>query len=155
LVADPQVIFHEQLIQENIPIVTSWASASFVAHKGYVVLPPERRNGKEFWKTLVKRLETVLLVQHWSSSQMISYESGFTKPRKQRWEIFTRDPEGSFSTLWNLLQLVLLTYVAFSVPYFISFDDQFAEHSFGWIFELIVDIYFIVVSLPLLTFADL
>jgi hypothetical protein len=129
----------------------------------------ERTPGKELWKLLVKRLETVLLVQHWSQSQMISYESGQLQQRRQRFELFTRDPEGTFrdrlhcrfvpplihsmpdsltysvrlflkrqcdqtpgtfSNFWNIVQLVLLTYVAFSVPYFIAFDDGVETFSF-------------------------
>jgi hypothetical protein len=53
------------------------------------------------------------------------------------------DPDGSFRRKWDLVQMVLLTYVAFGVPYRLGFSHQVLIWT-GWFwFDLCVDIYFI------------
>ena len=100
----------------------------------------DRRNGNEFWKLLIKRLEIVLLVRQWSDDTGVEYCSAYAHGEVAH--TFTRDPEGTFSTYWNLIQLVLLAYVVVSVPYTIAFDVN-SECGEWFTIETIVDTYFV------------
>jgi hypothetical protein len=53
------------------------------------------------------------------------------------------DPDGSFRRKWDLVQMVLLTYVAFGVPYRLGFSHQVLIWTSWFWFDLCVDIYFI------------
>lgn len=53
------------------------------------------------------------------------------------------DPNGEFRKRWDMVQIVLLIYVAFSVPYRMGFNDPVLVWS-GWFwFDLVVDLYFV------------
>jgi hypothetical protein len=53
------------------------------------------------------------------------------------------DPNGLFRRKWDMIQIVLLIYVAFSVPYRTGFSDGVKLWS-GWFwFDLLVDLYFV------------
>ena len=53
-------------------------------------------------------------------------------------------PESSFRKKWDVAQILLLAYVAMSVPYRLGFDENVELWSFPWFWvDLCVDIYFI------------
>lgn len=53
------------------------------------------------------------------------------------------DPNGGFRRKWDLVQMMLLTYVAFSVPYRLGFSHPVILWS-GWFwFDFFVDLYFV------------
>lgn len=52
-------------------------------------------------------------------------------------------PTSSFRGNWDLVQAVLLMYIAVCLPYRLGFDDNVVLWSFWFFFDLAVDIYFI------------
>ena len=53
------------------------------------------------------------------------------------------DPDGNFRRKWDLMQMILLTYVAFGVPYRLGFSHPVILWS-GWFwFDAAVDLYFV------------
>lgn len=53
-------------------------------------------------------------------------------------------PMGTFRKKWDLIQVVLLAYVAIAVPYRICFDHDAQTHEFMFWFDVMVDMYFII-----------
>eukprot|EP01052_Picozoa_sp_SAG31_P001659 SAG31_NODE_56_length_29726_cov_41.443312_9_plen_999_part_00 len=54
------------------------------------------------------------------------------------------DPQGNFRKNWDLVQMVLLIYLALAVPYRIFFGQDTEPWEFFFILDLAVDVYFIV-----------
>ena len=105
---------------------------------------PPRKTGTDLWNFLRPRLKMLVNMQaQWGDLRDI-YESHatsfFALDPLPRW---IRDPESKFSAIWDIVQLFLLFYVAFTVPYRVCFeiDVPFASTWF-WI-DNFVDIYFI------------
>jgi hypothetical protein len=57
---------------------------------------------------------------------------------------FIITPEGGFRHRWDVMQMILLVYVAVLIPYRIGFDQDAKPWQFGFVFDIFVDIYFIV-----------
>eukprot|EP01051_Picozoa_sp_SAG22_P010046 SAG22_NODE_879_length_6707_cov_14.725787_4_plen_114_part_00 len=55
-----------------------------------------------------------------------------------------RDPDSRFSSWWDLLQIILLTYIAFAAPARMSFGVCLERFGFWSVWDILVDIYFIV-----------
>eukprot|EP01052_Picozoa_sp_SAG31_P013305 SAG31_NODE_797_length_12029_cov_13.875692_12_plen_466_part_00 len=53
-------------------------------------------------------------------------------------------PLGRFRKVWDLMQIVLLVYVAVLVPYRIGFDDDVDKWGYAFFLDALVDVYFIV-----------
>jgi hypothetical protein len=53
------------------------------------------------------------------------------------------DPNGHFRRKWDMVQIMLLIYVAFSVPYRTGFSDGVVLWSSWFWFDLVVDLYFV------------
>ena len=53
-------------------------------------------------------------------------------------------PLGRFRKIWDLLQVLLLFYVAILVPYRICFDDDVVTYGKAFFLDVLVDMYFIV-----------
>eukprot|EP01050_Picozoa_sp_SAG11_P005934 SAG11_NODE_439_length_9453_cov_8.007483_4_plen_534_part_00 len=131
-------LFREQWDDFSLP---DFSLPFLVSHQNYAALPRNRRNGYELWKLLIRRLEIVLLVRKWSDDSGIRYSSANAQISPN--SAFVRDPEGTVSTYWNVLQLILLLYVTVTVPYNIAFDiDEKCGFSF-WI-EVLIDAYFVI-----------
>lgn len=58
----------------------------------------------------------------------------------------TINPENGFRLTWNIIQSVILVYVASVVPFRIGFDVVLEPYTYGWWFEAGVDAFFIVDS---------
>ena len=54
-----------------------------------------------------------------------------------------RDPDSNFSAVWDLVQVILLLYVSIIVPLRSGFDIETPLWSFGFFFDMVVDIYFL------------
>ena len=123
-----------------------WALDALESHPSYAPLEPDLRNGNEFWKLLVKKLENSLLVANWAAKDVEMLDrahrrtDGDGSDNRCINRICTRDPEGTFANTWNIIQIFLLVYVCFSVPYSVGFDFSYEAHSFGYHFEMIVDV---------------
>ena len=55
----------------------------------------------------------------------------------------TMDPTDTFRLTWNLVQGMILIYVAIAVPFRIGFDIELETYTNGWWFEAVVDAFFI------------
>jgi len=53
------------------------------------------------------------------------------------------DPNGRFRRRWDMVQIALLIYVAFGVPYRLGFSDSVVLWSAWFWFDAVVDIYFV------------
>eukprot|EP01043_Picozoa_sp_COSAG02_P020175 COSAG02_NODE_988_length_15440_cov_5.979271_13_plen_561_part_00 len=53
-------------------------------------------------------------------------------------------PDGSFRTIWDLVQIPMLAYVVLVIPFRASFEVDIELLSPAWWIELVVDVYFIV-----------
>eukprot|EP01047_Picozoa_sp_COSAG01_P023339 COSAG01_NODE_1409_length_10417_cov_4.920043_13_plen_198_part_00 len=51
-------------------------------------------------------------------------------------------PSGTFRSRWDLVQAVLLIYIAINVPYRIGFDQGTQPFEFWFVFDMFVDVYF-------------
>jgi hypothetical protein len=58
----------------------------------------------------------------------------------KKWQIH---PNSSFLKFWDMTQGLLLVYVALVVPYRVAFEVYNAPGSAAWVFDLVVDIYFV------------
>eukprot|EP01046_Picozoa_sp_COSAG06_P085019 COSAG06_NODE_31761_length_516_cov_0.726619_2_plen_108_part_01 len=56
---------------------------------------------------------------------------------------YHRSPEDTFRLTWNIVQAVILIYVAVVVPFRIGFDINLEPFTGGWWFEAGVDLFFI------------
>ena len=105
---------------------------------------PPKRTGRDMWDFLRPRLKTLVTMQsQWGDLREI-YESHTTSffandPLPK----YIRDPEGKFAAGWDVVQIFLLMYVSFTVPYRVCFgiDVEFGGGKF-W-FDNLVDLYFI------------
>ena len=69
------------------------------------------------------------------------------KRRREAWQSLQEgsliDPNGKFRKRWDMAQIVLLIYVAFSVPYRSGFGDSVVLWSAWFWFDAAVDVYFL------------
>jgi hypothetical protein len=108
------------------------------------VVGHESRTGKELWAYLKPRLRLIVDMQaEWgginnlypsradSIFQVVSLPPGI------------RDPDSAFSAWWDLIGIVLLVYVAVSVPMRTCFELQVAVMNGEWFCDLFIDVYFV------------
>ena len=101
------------------------------------------RTGKQLWDFLRPRLKLVVAAQeawgdvhHMYSKGTSNYIEVFVPPN-------LRDPDSCFSTVWDLLQVLMLVYVAATVPLRICFDDSVGIWTTAFFVDMVVDVYFI------------
>lgn len=56
---------------------------------------------------------------------------------------FIRDPDSTFSVVWDLLQIVFLLYVSVTVPYRACFEVDVELFSKTWFWDTMIDVYFV------------
>jgi len=99
----------------------------------------------ERWRNLQSKLRTLVGMQRqWGDLHEIyetRAESLFEQAPLPKW---VRDPDSDFSAVWDLTSVVLLLYVAVSVPLRACFDIDVDLWTFAFWFDACVDIYFIV-----------
>eukprot|EP01052_Picozoa_sp_SAG31_P048599 SAG31_NODE_10236_length_1166_cov_1.248360_2_plen_218_part_00 len=103
-----------------------------------------RRDAKYFWAFLAPRLRRLVsMQQYWGNvhtlykSHPVSIYSELPMGRCMR------DPESNFSVYWDLVQIVLLIYVATQVPFRSGFGIKTPPGSFWFTVEIFIDLYFI------------
>jgi hypothetical protein len=126
-----------------------WCAKCAKSHDGAVKM--RTRGAKDLWDSLRPRLLSVVRMQRqWGplhdiyDSQQASRFDVTPLPR------YVRDPDSNFSAVWDLTQVFLLLYVAITVPLRAGFtiemitgDFAYDIASFGFIFDMFVDLYFI------------
>ena len=101
------------------------------------------RSGKHLWRFLIPRLRLLTkMKQEWGALHNVygHNESVYGDPALA-WSI--RDPDSTFSVVWDLLQIVLLLYVSITVPFRACFEIEIPLFSFTWWFDSTTDLYFI------------
>ena len=105
---------------------------------------PPARSARELWGSLRPRLLSVVRMQRqWGPLHDIydsQQASRFELNTLPRW---TRDPDSNFSAAWDLTQVVLLLYVAITVPLRAGFSLEVELWSLGFFVDMFIDIYFI------------
>ena len=112
--------------------------------KGGQSSPTGERTSTELWRTLKLRLMGMVRMQtQWGPLHELydaQTESRFETEPLPKW---IRDPDSSFSSVWDLMQVVMLLYVAMLVPLRTGFDVEIPLWSAGFFIDLVVDVYFI------------
>jgi hypothetical protein len=113
------------------------------------------RSGKELFALLRPRLQLLSTARRdWGTiSDVYGHcESNYTNVPLP-WYI--RDPESSWSFIWDSTQVIFLFYVAFTVPAYACFGVDVKILSMKWFVETLIDIYFILdVGLNFFTACD-
>jgi hypothetical protein len=124
--------------------------------------PPQpygsRRTGKQLWA----RLHQILHDPNNTSGALLGFGRNFLRTRTANDGLSTQErhnrnaarnikhtccmymPDASWMNYWVLTQCVLLFYIAVLVPYRIGFDVDAEPWEFSFIFDIFVDVYFIV-----------
>lgn len=115
----------------------------------------EHRNGKDLWNLLQPRLKMLLAMRRdWGNIDDIygHSDSSFGQVPLP-WSM--RDPDSGFSAVWDVMQVVFLFYVSWTVPLRACFGVESTVASPEWFMDLVVDLYFIsdreLTSAPFLT----
>ena len=92
-----------------------WALDALEAHENYQPLEPDKRNGNEFWKLLVRKLENALLITNWAEKDVEMLDRAHRtalQPHSNSCisKLLTRDPEGE-SRLQSLALLLSLIHI--------------------------------------------
>ena len=105
---------------------------------------PVPRSGKKLWRMLKGRLNMLVTMRRdWGNVDDFygNMESQFGQSPLP-WNI--RDPESKFSTTWDLLQVVFLCFVSYTVPYRAGFGVEVEMFTGVWYWDTTIDLYFIV-----------
>eukprot|EP01043_Picozoa_sp_COSAG02_P067287 COSAG02_NODE_10762_length_1863_cov_1.383787_2_plen_276_part_00 len=130
-------------IAEDKDVVPPWLSD---IAKGHEVLSQELRGPEVFWKILMSRMQQVVIRAHGkgitagdpvktSTADKLEAEA---KAAMKHWHIRAigssdgSQPPSSFSIVWDLMQVMLLTWVLMSVPFVIAFNIDVPYYSFVW-----------------------
>jgi Ca2+-binding EF-hand superfamily protein len=102
------------------------------------------RTADELWGSLRPRLLSVVRMQRqWGPLHDIydsQQDSRFDVAELPRW---VRDPDSSFSAFWDLTQVMLLLYVAITVPLRAGFSLEVELWSVAFFVDAVIDLYFI------------
>lgn len=130
-------------IAEDKDVVPPWLSDIAQGHEG---LSQELRGPEAFWRILTSRMQQVVIRAHGkgitagdplktSTADKLEAEA---KAAMKHWHIRAIGssdgslPPSTFSIVWDLMQVVLLTWVLMSVPFVIAFDIDVPYYTFVW-----------------------
>lgn len=102
---------------------------------------PAARSGKALWAFLRPRLQLVVAMQEQWGNVHSLYGRTSSLFENIALPPTVRDPESEFSAVWDICQLFLLLYVSFTVPYRTCFNIHIELWTFGFFFDVLVDIY--------------
>ena len=102
------------------------------------------RNGKQLWKTLRTRLDMLVTMRRDWGNVHDFYGSSDSQFGETPLEWNVRDPESSFSSSWDMLQVLFLCFVTYSVPYRAGFGVEIEMFSGWWYLDTLIDLYFII-----------
>lgn len=117
----------------------------------------ESKGRSVLWCTLTEKLRALAKMRgQWGDLHSIYETRNESMYDAQDLPPFIRDPESAFSACWDLLSVVLLVYVSFSVPVRACFGISLTLWSAPFFVDLAVDIFFLVcVTTPtLLSLSD-
>eukprot|EP01052_Picozoa_sp_SAG31_P003884 SAG31_NODE_154_length_22184_cov_25.917142_6_plen_624_part_00 len=103
-----------------------------------------RRSAAHLWWLLRTRLLKIVSMQrHWGALHSIYDSTETSRFSSEALPLCIRDPDSDFSAIWDLAQVVLLLYVAISVPLRASFGVEIEVWTSGFFLDLAVDLYFV------------
>ena len=104
----------------------------------------EKRSGVELWDFLRPRLKLLVKLQaQWGSMHDVYGTHNVSLFENTQVPANIRDPDSAFSETWDVVQMVLLLYVAYAVPARTAFDIATPiDNPWFWV-DVVVDIYFI------------
>lgn len=105
--------------------------------------PLETSLGTDLWAHLAPKLKKLAAMKRIWVSDKDMYAHSESAFGDQPIPPGIRDPESSFSVVWDLLQIVFLLYVSVTVPYRACFEVEVELFSFTWFWDTMIDIYFI------------
>ena len=124
----------------NVDQVRAWNSAIENSRRP----PPPPRTGKELWRFLRPRLKMMVALQRQFGDLHMIYSKPSSMFEVMALPCSIRDPESTFSAIWDIMQLFLLVYVSVMVPLRTCFGLEPCVLSLLFFFDMFVDIYFIV-----------
>lgn len=101
------------------------------------------RSGADLWDLLRSRMKMLLTMRRdWGDLDDVygHFESDFSGS-VLKWYI--RDPNSQASSVWDLLQVVFLMYVTWTVPLRACFGIDIEIPSVAWVCDTVVDVYFL------------
>ena len=129
--------------QSGMPPVPGWMADIAAGHQS---MSADKRVPDMFWYFLRRKMEQVLIRANKGGIHEVGFfrrqEGDPTDKASFGWSV--RDTSSRFSAVWDLFQVVLLSYVVVMVPYQAGFDESAALFSGLWWWELLVDTYFVV-----------
>ena len=113
----------------------------------------KKRTGLQLWKCLKSKLENIAAASYLVGNMSTIYEStadadfketksNFEKARARR--CFFLPDTGLWSKCWDMVQAVMLSYIAISVPFCFGFDIATTTKSVVFWVEAAIDTFFIV-----------
>jgi Ca2+-binding EF-hand superfamily protein len=106
------------------------------------------RRGKELWDYLKPRLRLIVNMQtEWGGVNNLYPSRGDSIFQVVPLPPGIRDPDSTFSAWWDLSGIVLLLYVAITVPMRTCFELEVEVVSGEWFVDLVIDIYFAAVRI--------
>jgi hypothetical protein len=104
-----------------------------------------RRTGKELWGFLRPRLGLLVKLQRqWGPINDLYDAKRESMLEHKNIPRGIRDPDSTFSAVWDIFQIVFLFYVTLLVPIRVGFNVNSEPASTEFFMDLVVDLYFIV-----------
>eukprot|EP01051_Picozoa_sp_SAG22_P009698 SAG22_NODE_826_length_6962_cov_20.142358_2_plen_375_part_00 len=115
----------------DIPVFPEYMVEHIVSKDGDEHEPV--RDGKYFWKFLIPRLRRIVsMQQYWGNVHHLYKSHPVSIYSELPLGPCMFDPESAFSTMWDLVQIVLLIYVATTVPFRSGFPGQSTPPGSFW-----------------------
>ncbi len=133
--------FRMGLTETNVPVIPEYFSYK-LKELGPRKTSPDSKN--QLWWELQRRIQLMVKMRKdWGHLQSTygHTESTFGTVPVIGWVI---DPESSFSTRWDMLQVIFLFYVTIFVPLRACFQTDVEIWSAMWYLDTAVDLYFII-----------
>lgn len=105
---------------------------------------PPPRTGEQLWKTLRTRLDMLVTMRRDWGNVHDFYGSSDSQYGETALNWNVRDPESSFSSNWDMMQVIFLCFVTYTVPYRAGFGVEIELLSMWWYLDTIIDLYFVI-----------
>jgi hypothetical protein len=104
---------------------------------------PKRRS--DAWSSLAEKLRVLVRMRgSWGDLHSIYQTRNESIYEDNPLPPWTRDPESTFSAIWDLTSVVMLVYVVLTVPLRVCFGIDIELWTVGFFIELLVDLFFVV-----------
>jgi hypothetical protein len=102
-------------------------------------------HGKLLWKTLAEKLRALVKMRgQWGDLHSIYETRAVSLFAQQPLPPLVRDPDSAFSTIWDLTSVVLLLYIAYTLPVRACFSVKIDLWGVTFLSDVLIDLFFIV-----------